>query len=317
MGTLNTVQQEQLKAIGTYLSEVRQEQDRSLEDIAARTYIPLRLLKAMEAGQEKPLPEPVFVQGFIRRYADILGLDGMELSQKFPVHVTPLPTTPAVAANRAFKVKAAAGESYEPLPYDEHDPTSSRAPSRLAPWMPYLVAAAVLAFGGIALGIVKAISSRQPDRSPNAVVLPKQPVPVPSVAESPKPESPEPVLSPVVVSPAAAPRTSPAPRSPEATPSEPVERSSVTAARSPAAGNLPVNVVVNLTGESWVQVVVDGEVKAEGVLPKGTQQNWSGRREITIVAGNAGAVSVAQNGAAAKVMGAAGDVTEARFVPKN
>ena len=78
-----------------------------------------------------------------------------------------------------------------------------------------------------------------------------------------------------------------------------------------------MSVALNLTGESWVQVVVDGEIKAEGVLPKGTRQNWAGQREIVVIAGNAGAVSVAQNGGAAKVMGALGDVTEARFIPKS
>ncbi|HEY9662639.1 MAG TPA: helix-turn-helix domain-containing protein, partial [Allocoleopsis sp.] len=86
MDKLDSTQIEQLRAIGAYLYEIRQDQARSLEEIAAKTYIPLRLLKALEAGQEQILPEPVFIQGFIRRYGDVLGLDGTALSQQFPIH---------------------------------------------------------------------------------------------------------------------------------------------------------------------------------------------------------------------------------------
>jgi hypothetical protein len=65
-----------------------------------------------------------------------------------------------------------------------------------------------------------------------------------------------------------------------------------------------------------VQVTVDGDVKTEAVLPKGTQQSWAGKQSITVVAGNAGAVSVAANGGATKVMGAPGDVKELTIKPK-
>lgn len=311
MGTLDTVQQEQLKAIGTYLSEVRQEQARSLEEIAAKTYIPLRLLKAIESGQEKPLPEPVFIQGFIRRYGDALGLDGIDLSQKFPVHVTPLPMTPAAAAtSREPRMRSTVEPSYAATSVEEYEPPSRpQPPARSTSFLPYVVAAGLLILGGIALGVVRSISSGQPEvASQPEVVLPKQPAPVAqaSPSASSKPASPS-------ISPSAAVR--PASPSPATSPtSSPTASSSPS--RSSAASNAPVSVALSFTGESWIQVTVDGEVKAEGVLPKGTRQNWAGQREITIVAGNAGAVSVAQNGGPAKTMGAAGDVAEARFTPK-
>lgn len=322
MGTLDTVQQEQLSAIGTYLSDVRQEQDRSLEEIAAKTYIPLRLLKALEAGQEKPLPEPVFIQGFIRRYADALGLDGIDLSQKFPVHVTPLPIAPGAAANRESRLRNGAEPGYSSAQVEDHEP--SRRPQSVSQsnsFLPYVVAAGLLAVGGIGLGIVRAISSRQPNDAPrSAVVLPKQPTPTAQTSPSTLPSaSSEPTASPSAVVRSASP--SPSVNSSPTAGSSPRVAPSITAPNRPAgsnaASNAPVSVDVSLTGNSWVQVVVDGEVKAEGVLPRGTRQNWTGQREITIVAGNAGAVSVSQSGGAAKVMGAAGDVEEARFTPKS
>jgi hypothetical protein len=64
-----------------------------------------------------------------------------------------------------------------------------------------------------------------------------------------------------------------------------------------------------------MQVLVDGAVKFEGTLDKGTQRNWSAKREITIVAGDAGAVSVKPNSGLAKIMGRSGDVKEMTVTP--
>jgi cytoskeletal protein RodZ len=84
MNHLNPTQVEQLKEIGAHLRQYREEQSISTEEVAAKTFIPLRLLKALEEGQLDQLPEPIFVQGFIRRYADAIDLDGAALAQTFP-----------------------------------------------------------------------------------------------------------------------------------------------------------------------------------------------------------------------------------------
>jgi cytoskeletal protein RodZ len=86
---LNPEQAERLKEIGAYLRQVRQEQSISTEEVATKTFIPLRLLKALEEGQSDQLPEPVFIQGFIRRYADVLNLDGVALAKTFPLNLLP------------------------------------------------------------------------------------------------------------------------------------------------------------------------------------------------------------------------------------
>lgn len=289
MGTLDSVQQEQLKAIGTYLSQVRQDQARSLEEISARTYIPLRLLKAIEAGQEKPLPEPVFIQGFIRRYADALGLDGIELSQQFPVHVTPLPVATATLNERESR-----RDTHEPAylspAADNYEPVRSASP-RSRSYTPYIAAAALLALGGMIYTITRALTRPTPQ----------------DVTRSS-------VTQPAATAPAASP-TAPAPESsPPAAPA-PIQATAPSPAASPTR-SAPVSVEMNLTGRSWVEVIVDGEVKVSETLPQGTRQSWSGQREVRILAGDAGAVMVAQNGETAQAMGAAGDVVEKAFTPR-
>lgn len=81
---LQQEQVERLMQIGAYLHHVREEGALSLEEVSARTLIQPRLLKAIEEGKLHQLPEPVYVQGFIRRYAEALGLEGAEFAEAFP-----------------------------------------------------------------------------------------------------------------------------------------------------------------------------------------------------------------------------------------
>ena len=104
MTKFSAPQQNQLAQIGAFLRENREKQAKSLEDIAIRTYIRPQLLNGIETGNPDTLPEPIFVQGFIRRYAEALGLNGVDLAQQFTVTSipsTPRPTRPAPPVDSA------------------------------------------------------------------------------------------------------------------------------------------------------------------------------------------------------------------------
>jgi cytoskeletal protein RodZ len=76
-------QAEQLADIGARLRQIREERFLSIEQVSAKTLIQPRLLKAIEAGDLNRLPEPIYIQGFIRRYAEALGLNGNEFAREF------------------------------------------------------------------------------------------------------------------------------------------------------------------------------------------------------------------------------------------
>jgi cytoskeletal protein RodZ len=82
---LDQQQAQQLTEIGDYLRQVREENLLSIEQMAAKTLIQVRLIRAIESGNLQPLPEPVYIRGFIKRYAVALGLDGAEIAQAFPI----------------------------------------------------------------------------------------------------------------------------------------------------------------------------------------------------------------------------------------
>lgn len=82
---LEQQQAEKLEQIGTYLQQVREEQTLSIEQIATMTMVQPRLLRAIESGQLSKLPEPVYIQGFLKRYSNALGLDGEAIAEAFPI----------------------------------------------------------------------------------------------------------------------------------------------------------------------------------------------------------------------------------------
>jgi len=84
---LDREQAEKLTELGYRLQQLRQKQQITLDQVAAQTMIPKRTLAAIEVGDRTQLPEPVYIQGFIRRYADAIGIDGTEFASTFPTQV--------------------------------------------------------------------------------------------------------------------------------------------------------------------------------------------------------------------------------------
>jgi cytoskeletal protein RodZ len=78
---------EKINEIGSKLCNLRQEYGFDIDQVVAYTKIPRRLVQAIEEGDLNNLPEPIYIQGLIKLYADALGLDGNELSANFPTDI--------------------------------------------------------------------------------------------------------------------------------------------------------------------------------------------------------------------------------------
>lgn len=72
-----------LESIGQKLKSAREAQGLSLRQIYERTKIPINHLQAIDTGMPDDLPEPVYVAGFIKRYAECIGLDGQVLADEY------------------------------------------------------------------------------------------------------------------------------------------------------------------------------------------------------------------------------------------
>ena len=74
-----------------------------------------------------------------------------------------------------------------------------------------------------------------------------------------------------------------------------------------------VSVGIDLQERCWLKVMVDGQIAFEGILPKGTQRQWTGQKQVTIRAGNAGGVVISFNNQQQKILGAPGEVEEVTY----
>lgn len=308
MNELDQTQIEQLTKIGEYLYQEREERAIALEEVAVKTFIPLRLLQALERGQTERLPEPVFVQGFIRRYADALGLDGRSLAKTFVIDLSPVPAKPLEPEVSSAAVPAQAVEQIA-----VSQPESS-LPSRSSSSPPLALIA--LLGGGAALlliiGLVGVLKPSEADRNDPATSTTNQSLqPIPDRA-SPKPNSDQPGAKPKAAS-------SPKSQAVEAvkpSPKPEASEAAITATAPPVTSDAPVKVVVELTDSSWMEIVVDGKSQYEGMLKKGYKKTWYAKNDLILRSGNAGGVRAAYNQGEAKPLGARGEVREVTYSAK-
>jgi cytoskeleton protein RodZ len=90
---------------GEELHRERVAREISLEEISSATKISIRLLTALEQSDLSRLPAPVFTRGFIRSYAQYIGIDPEEKVCAYLADVAELSTgvqTPPIASPRKF-----------------------------------------------------------------------------------------------------------------------------------------------------------------------------------------------------------------------
>lgn len=72
-----------MTSVSQTLRQAREAKGITLEEVAQRTYIKLPYLQALEDGDVDKLPAPVYIHGYIRQYAKLLGLNGSDLVLRY------------------------------------------------------------------------------------------------------------------------------------------------------------------------------------------------------------------------------------------
>jgi len=75
---------EQLIHLGQQFKEQRESKGVSLKEAENATSIRATYLEAIEAGQFGRLISPIYAQGFIKKYATYLEMDGEQLMERYP-----------------------------------------------------------------------------------------------------------------------------------------------------------------------------------------------------------------------------------------
>jgi cytoskeletal protein RodZ len=293
----NEAQEEQFREIGVYLRQAREEKSISIDEVSIHTRIRAAFVEAIEQGQAEELPEAVFVQGFIRRYCDAIGIDGTILTANFGDLFLPMVDS---SENKNIEKKS---NLYIPL---------------AVPYVLLLIGASVGLFyiltprrnGELTTQNNKLTATSTPSptntQTNTPVVVSETSTPTVSPTQSPTNISPT-----TTSTPQASPTLSPTP-TPISTPTV-----TPTPSMSPTieAGS-GVEVGIELQGESWLRVKVDGKTAFEGTLKKGDKQAWTGAKEVSVYSGNAGAVLVSANKKPATVMGGEGSLKFIKYAPE-
>lgn len=270
---------------GARLRERREMRKLSLESVALQLHTSVQMVRALEENDLANLPPPVYVRGFLRSYARLVGLPESEV-----IGIGPVP--PATA-------RSLAGSATEPpLDFDDRR------------W-PGLALTGMLALGAVAATALiawqlwngrLAAERRAAVESPAPAPVPAQPE-VPATAPPPAeiPAAPAPVAAaPEFSSPEPAPPVAPAIQSPPspASVSEPAPPPAAVQAAPAGAASVSANtLVLRFSGESWA-TVVDAAGKRllyEAGLP-GTSKTVSGQPPFKVTLGRPGHVSLEFNG---------------------
>lgn len=160
--------------IGVELRDARLARGVTIDDAQRATRISRRYLEALEAEDFAALPAPVFARGFLRSYAQFLGIDPTELVSRFPGEPRPADALPDVsqfsdAPRRRITGRDRAGAGPEALmsedrldPIPEIDMASPNV--RLGPWL--VAGFVVLAVLAGVVAIVTIGDNADPIRTP-------------------------------------------------------------------------------------------------------------------------------------------------------
>nr|WP_155746585.1 RodZ domain-containing protein [Scytonema sp. UIC 10036] len=283
------------------LRQVREERSIRIDELAAYTRIRPIFLQALEEGRFEELPEPVYVQGFVRHYGDAIGLDGTAIAQDFASICSPPPQPsqddrelnkkpdiyiPLAVPYVLLLVAASLGLLYilnPPRPSAESfskEKTSQLSSEKKT--------------------ASKVISEPSPKAFPVAQQTPS-PIPTPRVSIAPTSRTSQLEVTPTT-------NVTPTP--------EPSSNAAIapTPTTSPSAeATSPVEVSIELQDESWLRVQVDGKTEFEGTLTKGERKSWTAKKELVIRSGNAGAVMVSTKNQQAAPLGKPGTVKQVKY----
>jgi len=283
----------QMLELGASFKKARESQNVSIDRIAEETRISTRFLMAIENEQFDVLPGGIFNRGFIRTYAERLGVDPEE----------------------AIRLYEKSARAVEAEPVRQETPKATGNTTKI-PVYYAAVAVLLILFVGFYIwtrpsepSISTAVAA-----SPAPAETPTAPIPAPSA----NPVTP-PTELPASTKPAA---TTPQP-GPIAVPSAAVKPPAAVVAAAPsvppstgAAANSPVVIELQVSEESWFQLAADGNsVVAGEVLPVGATRRYTANSSMDVSIGNASGIKLRVNGQPVSYLGRNGQVRKMTITP--
>ena len=284
--------------LGALLQEEREKKGLSLEDMEKKTRLRPHVLAAIEAEKWEKLPQPVFVRGFIRSYAEALGIGRVRIAE---------------LCNKAFPKEEA--------PPKELDFSRTHRKRTFL----YLILA-IIVVGGLAYLLQ---GGQSPEKGPQLGV-PEEPLVAESESISPdlntKPgtskakEEKEKDLAQGSGSTTTAEADSTiGPMIPVEAEDSGDEKAGITQKEKKAAvvSESAPPALLELKGvvyeRTWIKICIDDEEAEEYIFQRGSQPQWRGKKGFRVIIGNAAGISFEFNGQEHKNLGQIGQVVKLAF----
>jgi len=267
-----------MKRLGEFLRRERQARGISLQQIAADTRISMKMLQAIEDGDGEQLPAPVLIKGFLRAYAQRIGLD---------------PENVIIEYQNCIEEIGGRQQAIEKFHHRLHPKSSKKKSFALL----------------LALGLMAAMAfiwfhvsyvHRQPktvteEKSPSSAEVSQETTRAASGSELTEKLPPE---EPTKAADEAEAGTQPEDRS-----SQPgIQETTV---ESPPT---PFVLRVDAVERTWLRIVIDGSREGEYLLQPGEQLTWMATSEMEVLVGNAGGIRFFVNDTPLKPLGESGKV---------
>lgn len=249
------------------LREERLRQGWSLEEIEEETKIRKYYLEALENGNFRVLPPPVYASGFVKRYAALLGLDEKEMVAEFRALAYGEKEEPE-AVEEPVEIVAREREPRKPLPIK-----NLKNIKNIAAGIVFLIIA--LWLGSYLVSYI-VNWSKEHNAPPDQTKIEQNQAPPQNQPDNQAP--PQPNTTPEQTAPPPAPNT----------------QSGVT-------------VDVEITARCWLSVTVDGKNTFTGTLIAGEKKSFTGKKSVVLNVGNSGGVNITVNGQLQPALGATGE----------
>jgi cytoskeleton protein RodZ len=282
--------------VGDLLRTTRESYDLTLSEVAGVLRIRQEYLAALEENDPRALPAPAYVTGFLRVYAQYLGLDAEEIVRRLKREKADLSVVP---------------ELNFPVPLTERG-----IPGGSVIVVALLVCAVFYGawnwYASAPRGTVALVEPVPARLLPPPSLDPPTVSPASAAAAEPRPTAPLPAAVPTVPAPAAPPPVQVASVQPAAPPAtDPI---------APPAGDhvfgsaVQGKLVVKATGDAWVEVLDNDHPIWSRLLKSGDVYNPP-KDGLTMIVGNAGGIEVQVNGKTLPPIGAAGEVRHIALDP--
>jgi hypothetical protein len=262
--------------VGTVLREARERLGYSIDDVSRRTKISPRVLKALEQNALDTLPPRVFVRGFLRAYAQVVGLKPDEIVQTYMAQYADAP-----AAEPFSHTPAGQDLLDEPMVMPDRATGEPAAESHRGAIAGLALAALALAVLGY-LGLYAGSGAAGPEvvvAQEAAPGIPAEAVPASASAESSDAAQPAGLSAPV------------------------------------ATTGEGLSIEIRPTGDCWVEAVVDGSPRLYRLMRAGERETFAVEEAITLRVGDPAAFAYSVNGAPGRELGRAGQVTTVAIRP--